>query len=128
MEYKVSKLVPYEEINRKFASFVNQKMMLRLINSGQSSMSNKQDKLVKQVFDTAYEILVIAKRYNKIDLFNRVVRMTFDITPSAEILKVMKYPEMYSKMIRSHAVFNVKLYDLLHDDGSFPFMCKQLTR
>lgn len=122
------KTVPYEEINRKFASFVNQKMMLRLINAGQSSLSNKQDKLAEQVFDTAYQILVIAKKYEKIDLFNRVVRMTFDITPSSEILKVMKYPEMYTKMIRSHAVFNVKLYDLLGNKGSYPFMQASRTR
>ena len=122
------KPVPYEEINRKFASFVNQKMMLRLINSGKSNLSNKQDKLAEQVFDTAYQILVIAKKYEKVDLFNRVVRMTLDITPSAEITKVMKHPEMYSKMIRSHAVFNVKLYDLLDGNGSFPFMQVQRTR
>ena len=122
------KPVPYEEINRKFASFVNQKMMLRLINSGKSNLSNKQDKLAEQVFNTAYQILVIAKKYEKVDLFNRVVRMTFNITPSSEILNVMKYPEMYSKMIRSHAVFNVKLYDLLGDKGSYPFMQASRTR
>lgn len=109
----------YNEINEKFTSFVNQMMMLRLINSGKSNMSKEQGELVQKAFNDAYQIMLIAKDKQNTELFNRVYLMAQKLVPNAEIIKVMKYPEMYNDMCNAHMEFNANVATLLRQNPSF---------
>ena len=109
----------HNEINEKFTSFVNQMMMLRLINSGKSNISKEQDNLVRKAFNDAYQIMLAAKANKNTDLFNRVYRMAQELVPNAEIIKVMKYPEMYNDMRNAHIEFNANVATLLRQNPSF---------
>ena len=111
-----------QDIDNKFESFVNQMLMLRLINSGKSSLSDQQDKLVKNAFDIAYEILVAAKDRQDAYMFNRVSKMAYEIVPSDEVKTVMKHPEMYETMRKAKGLFYAKVYELLGGKTSYPFM------
>lgn len=122
------KIITQREIDEKFASFVNQMMMLRLINSGQSNMSDRQSELHAKALGLAYEILSIAKERSNSGLFNRVSRMTIELMPSPFMKKVMKHPEMYEEMLNAQAKFNVKVYDLLGGSSSYPFMKSRGSR
>ena len=107
------KSIANEALNEKFVCFVNQMMMIRLINAGKSNMSDKQNELVAGAFYNAYQLLVDAKIQHDVNLFKRVYNMTRELVPSAEILDVMEYPRMYEEMVKTQSEFNNKVITLL---------------
>ncbi len=102
-----------QQINEMFSVFVSKKLMLRLVNSGQSNLSDVQDSLVKELFDCAYFILVNVTRLGDADLFKRVYNMSKDIVPSKAMKSVMKHPEMYDNMLMAKQRFLADTAELM---------------
>ena len=94
-----------KEADNMFSVFTTKRLVLRLINSGQSNLSDKQDVLVGDAFAMAYKLLKYAQQKQNIELFKRVYEATKELVPSEQIKSVMKYPEMYEKMVRIKQYF-----------------------
>ncbi len=93
------------EIDNMFSNFKQQMLFLRLVNSGQSNLSDKQDVLVKQAFDLAFVLLTYSFNKQNIHLFNRVYNSAKELVPGEYIKSVMKHPEMYEKMKQAKEQF-----------------------
>ena len=107
------KSIVNQALNKKFEVFARQMMIVRLVNAGQSNLSDKQSELVAKAFDNAYQLLVAAKSRGDKHLFKRVYNMTYELVPSSAVTKVMKYPRMYQEMVNAQMDFNVKVTALL---------------
>jgi len=73
--------------------------MLRLINSGKSNLSKIQDKIVKETFDVAYELMEYFYTKGRKKDVKLVYKNVMEIVPNAEMKPFMKYPEMYENMV-----------------------------
>ena len=96
------------EADSLFLQFNQRRLFLRLINSGQSNLSNKQDVLVQETFDIAHKLLKYAYYVRRVDFFERVYSLTKELVPGEQIKSVMKHPEMYEKMLDIKWVFDEK--------------------
>lgn len=95
-----------EEADNMFLLFSQKRLFLRLINSGKSNLSDKQDVLVEDAFALANKLLNYAHQTKNVDMFNRISDATKELVPGKRMKSVMKHPEMYAKMLQVKHLFN----------------------
>ena len=102
-----------QELNAMVVDFFQRLGFVQLVNVGRSRYSSTQDILVQQIFDYAYEILVIAHNNKNTELFNRIYNVAVEnIVPSEAAKSVMEYPEKYDNMVKSKSDFIKKVTEL----------------
>jgi len=91
----------------KIDLFFNNMMLVRLINAGQSNLSDKQNEIVKRMFDFAYHL--IKTNPDRLYLIDRICTACQELVPSDNMKTVMKHPEMYEDMVLYKKEFYTKV-------------------
>ena len=101
------------EIDDMFCTFVNRMLVLRLINSGKSNLSDKQDVIVQEAYNLAYLIVEYAVQKQNIHLLERTQKLAQELVPGEQIKNVMKRPELYDNMVKAKEDFNLDVQNLI---------------
>ena len=115
-----------------YDDFMNRAIWMPVINSGKSSVSDQQDKIVDQAYKDAFALLSNAvERSDKLS-FERVYwAVSYFIMPIEKAKPSMKHPEMYEKMLDSREQFKAKIEDAKRNNqkfGSYWRSCEKYVR
>ena len=90
-------------------NFMNVAHFMRLINAGQSNLSDHQDKIAKDAYKDAFDLLEKCSVNRDATGFERVCWAVNMLKPSKSTKEVIKHPEMYEKMISAQSEFKSKI-------------------
>lgn len=90
-------------------NFMNTALFMPLINAGHSTLSGEQDKIVINLYNDAFKLLSQCSTAGDSAGFSRICWALNKINISENVKKVMKYPEMYEKMMFAHDEFRSKI-------------------